>query len=74
MVNDKIKLERMNILASFIEYHKRQAESKIKELYLLAHKEEGDRSKSYLPPPKASRNAENRYVLPVVEAEDEGNF
>lgn len=35
-VHDQIKLERMNMLASFIEYHKRQQDSKIKDLYSMA--------------------------------------
>jgi hypothetical protein len=55
-VHDQIKVERMNLLASFIEYHKRQQETKIKDLYLLAFKgEENVAKNSFLPPPKVHK-------------------
>ena len=63
----------MNLLASFIEYHKRQAEGKIKDLYLLAFKngqQQEPASSSYLPPARGPRQA-RRFELPTVAADGE---
>jgi hypothetical protein len=69
-VHDQIKLERMNVLASFIEYHKRQAEGKIKDLYLLAFKngQQEPASLSFLPPPKGPKQ-NRRFELPIVDTD-----
>ena len=69
-MHDQIKLERMNVLASFIEQHKRQAESKIKDLYLLAFKDgqQDPASSSFLPPSKAAKQT-RRFELPVVDSD-----
>ena len=59
----------MNLLASFIEYHKRQAESKIKDLYLLAFKNgQQEPPTSFLPPPKGPKQ-NRRFELPIVDTD-----
>ena len=60
----------MNVLASFIEYHKRQAEGKIKDLYLLAFKngQQEPASSSFLPPPKGPKQ-NRKFDLPIVDTD-----
>lgn len=43
----------MNLLASFLENHKRAQDNKIKDLYKMTFKEENIEKNSYLPLPKA---------------------
>ena len=55
----------MNLLASFLENHKRAQDNKIKDLYKMTFKEENIEKNSYLPLPKAKQQDIN---LPIVEA------